>query len=331
MEGYLHVCLIAAAARYEHMAGLIQRTDDTLLYFLVLLIIQCIDSDGFPENLLKLRPNLRFGKGNNGEAGLVSRHILVRNPPGFIGISQSQRLLMGVEGQSRLFIYRREAFLTKCLHQGRARAPGGFLPAGLIGRPQDGQLPLLKSIAHIKGAVITMVIIILLVGGCAVISSASIGPAVHGLHRRPVTDGFKSHLPKVLHRPANHAFKSQLEFHHNGPFLLQVPAHDLETLPKSFRISGRHLINGLLGKAVHERGKLYLCLRNIFPVGIEIPQVSQILLHHNVCPKGKGRVQSLTNPPVHCDLRIVADKPVQRILNQLLLGRFPSLLPCLGK
>ena len=53
-----------------------------------------------------------------------------------------------------------------------------------------------------------------------------------------------------------------------------VYKRQLETLPKSFRISGRHLINGLLGKAVHERGKLYLCLRNIFPVGIEIPPVS---------------------------------------------------------
>ena len=331
MESHLHGCLIAVTACYEHIAGLIQCLDDTLLYFLVLLIIQCIDPDGFPENSLEIRPNLWFGKGNDGKAGLVSRHILIYNLPGFIGISQGQRLLMGVEGQGRFFILRSKAFLTKCLHQGRARAPGGFLPVGLIGGPQNGQLPLLKSIAHIKGAVITMVIIVLFVGRCAVISPAPVRPAVHGLHRCPVTDGFKSHLPEVLHRPADHPLKAQLEFHHNGPFFLQVPAHDLKPLPESFRISGCHLVNGLLGKTVHERGKLYLCLRNIFPIGIEIPQISQIPLHHDICSKGKGRIQSLPNPPVHGDLRIIADKPVQGILNQLLQRRIFSLLPCLGK
>ena len=126
------------------------------------------------------------------------RHILIYNLPGFIGISQGQRLLMGVEGQGRFFILRSKAFLTKCLHQGRARAPGGFLPVGLIGGPQNGQLPLLKSIAHIKGAVITMVIIILSVRGRGCVSAVSCRIPVDAANRTSAKDHGKSRCLEIF-------------------------------------------------------------------------------------------------------------------------------------
>lgn len=69
-------------ACYEHIAASSRCLDDTLLYFLILLIIQCIDPDGFLKTASKSAQSLVW-EGND-EAGppLVSRHILIYNLPG---------------------------------------------------------------------------------------------------------------------------------------------------------------------------------------------------------------------------------------------------------
>ena len=38
----------------------------------------------------------------------------------------------------------------------------------------------------------------------------------------------------------------------NGLFLGQIASHDLKALAITFRVSVRHLVNGLLGQTVHK-------------------------------------------------------------------------------
>ena len=77
-----------------HILRLIQCINKRLLDFLVGIVIQSIDPDSFLKNLLKIRPDLRSWKCDDGKTGLISGHILVHDLPGCSGIGKSQLLLV---------------------------------------------------------------------------------------------------------------------------------------------------------------------------------------------------------------------------------------------
>ena len=252
MEHHLHAGLIIIPASYDDMPGLIQGVNDMLLDALVFAVIQGVNPDGLPEYLLKIRPDIRFWKCNDGKTGLIPGHILVHDLPGFIGIRDGQLLLMSIQGQGGFLIDWCESCLSECLHQGRSCAPGSQLLKLLIGSLQDRKPAFLKTIAHIQGAVIAVVIIILPVGRSPIITAFPPRPAVHGLHCRPVENRFQAHGAEILHCLPYHPLKTQLVFHHHCLFLRQVPAHDLKPFAVALGICVRHPVNGFLGQAVHK-------------------------------------------------------------------------------
>ena len=276
MEGHPQSRLISLPPGNGHIGGPIQGVNDALLYFLIFLVIQGVDFDGLPENLLEVRPYLRPREGNNGKAGLVPRHILVDNPPYLPGAAKLCLLLVGGEGQGCLLVDRLEARLPKALRHRRACAPGGLLLKGLIGRAGHGKLPLPKAISHINRTVIAVVVLILPVGGAAEIPPLSAHTPVHRLHSRPVDDGRKSHVPEIFYGTPHHALKAQGILQDHGPFLPQVPAHHLKAPAKPFRIGVRHPVNLLLGQPPHKGRKLQVRIRHKLPVLEEIPGVLQI-------------------------------------------------------
>ena len=316
-----NIRLVASPARHLHIVRLIQGIDDHLLDVPVLVVIQGIDHNGLPENVREIRPDLRHWKCNNGKAGLIPRHIPVGDLAQLVCQGARHFLLVGVQGKCRLLVHRRKSLLAEGLHQRWPGAAPGQLLKLLVGRPAHRQLALPDRAPHIQGAVVAVVVLVLLVGGCAIISPLARSLAVNRLHRSPVENGRESHFLEILHGFADHALKSQVVLDHHRALFAQIPPHDLKSPAKALGVGVRHAVHRLLGQAVHKLRQPTLIVGNILPEPVQVTQVAQIRVPDNVRSEGQGRVHGLPDAPAHGNVRVIADKPVQDIPHLLRLGR----------
>ena len=94
MEIHLQIGLVLPPARDHHILRLVKPVNDRLLHPLVLLIVQRIYAYGLFKYFLKVLPDGRLWKGDDGKAGLVSRHVVIAYAGTFIGMGNGQLLLV---------------------------------------------------------------------------------------------------------------------------------------------------------------------------------------------------------------------------------------------
>ena len=204
-----HVRPVAASAEDAHIRSLVQGVDEILLDLSVELRVQGVDPDHLVKNLRVLLPYLGDRPGNDGEAPLVSRDVLVGHLGGAAVIEEHQLLLLCRQRHCLLLWLRRKGLLPKGLHDGRPGKSQGQLFISLIEGVHDLQLPLHEALVEEKALVIPVVIVVLHVGDTAVVAHPPGSPLCQGAGCRPVYNRLKAHLPEIFHSFPHHSLKAQ--------------------------------------------------------------------------------------------------------------------------
>ena len=83
----------------------------------------------------------------------------------------------------------------------------------------------------------------------------------------------------------------------------------------AFRVSIRHRLDLILTERIQKLGCLQLAFRHILAKSVKITQIRQIRIQDNTSRKISGRIHTLTNALRHKHITVIADKPVNDLLN----------------
>ena len=275
MQGNLHMGLISGLciSRYRHILCPIQYIHQILLDLFVLLVIQRIDANRLMEDLRKIRSDRRNRERDDGEAGLISRNVLVHDRHRLVGISDLQLFLFFTQSIGLWLVLRLKTILTKSLHYSRSCIRCCFCFAILICGAQYGKLTLLKGLIQINSLIVAVIVVKLHISRGAMVTNLTVRTHGHGPDCRTIKNHFQSHLLKLADRSADHALKAQLIADGNGLFLRKVTPHHLKALAVSFCVGRCHLLDGLLRQGIQIRSDLQLRIRNILTKAVQITQI----------------------------------------------------------
>ena len=150
MQLHIQIGAVSVSPRNVYAFSLVKRVDHRLLYSLILLIIECINSHNSVKNLRVLRADLRQREGNNREAPLLADNIGVHKLTHPILHLDRQAVLLCRQRKRFLCFHRRKRHLAKHFLDSRSRMSGRLLCPALKRRLHRLQTPLYKFFVQIQ-------------------------------------------------------------------------------------------------------------------------------------------------------------------------------------